>query len=295
MRALRMHLICHVLLGLALLLRAAAALAFTVTDDRGVDVVLAHPPQRIVSLLPSLTESICALNQCQRLVGLDRYSDWPEAVRNLPQVGGGLDPNVESIVALHPDLVLMAKSSRAVARLEALGIKVVALEPHTFQDVQRVLDKLGALLGVPDAQRVWRAIEADVSAAAQSLPASVHGTRVYYEVSSAPYAAGSASFIGEMLARLGVQNIVPAALGPFPKLNPEFIVRADPELIMLGEQSALSLVQRPGWAAISALRQHRICTFNATQFNVLSRPGPRLAEAARILAQCLNDHPVLSK
>ena len=295
MRALRMHLICHVLLGLALLLRAAAALAFTVTDDRGVDVVLAHPPQRIVSLLPSLTESICALNQCQRLVGLDRYSDWLEAVRNLPQVGGGLDPNVESIVALHPDLVLMAKSSRAVARLEALGIKVVALEPHTFQDVQRVLDKLGALLGVPDAQRVWRAIEADVSAAAQSLPASVHGTRVYYEVSSAPYAAGSASFIGEMLARLGVQNIVPAALGPFPKLNPEFIVRADPELIMLGEQSALSLVQRPGWAAISALRQHRICTFNATQFNVLSRPGPRLAEAARILAQCLNDHPVLSK
>ena len=295
MRALRMHLICHVLLGLALLLRAAAALAFTVTDDRGVDVVLAHPPQRIVSLLPSLTESICALNQCQRLVGLDRYSDWPEAVRNLPQVGGGLDPNVESIVALHPDLVLMAKSSRAVARLEALGIKVVALEPHTFQDVQRVLDKLGALLGVPDAQRVWRAIEADVSAAAQSLPASVHGTRVYYEVSSAPYAAGSASFIGEMLARLGVQNIVPAALGPFPKLNPEFIVRADPELIMLGEQSALSLAQRPGWPAISALRQHRICTFNAAQFNVLSRPGPRLAEAARILAQCLIDHPALSK
>ncbi|RYF62016.1 MAG: ABC transporter substrate-binding protein, partial [Comamonadaceae bacterium] len=76
-----------------------------ITDDRGVAVRLAQPPQRIVSMLPSLTETVCELGACGRLVGVDRYSNWPGRVRTLPQVGGGLDPNVEAIVALKPDLV----------------------------------------------------------------------------------------------------------------------------------------------------------------------------------------------
>src|SRR5690606_5183911 len=95
---------------LALLACAAALLpahAITITDDRGRILHLDAPPQRVVSLLPSLTESVCALQQCHRLVGVDRYSNWPEQVRGLPQVGGGIDPNVEAIVALRPDLVLL--------------------------------------------------------------------------------------------------------------------------------------------------------------------------------------------
>lgn len=266
---------------------ALAAHAVVVTDERGVRVGLPQPPQRIVTLLPSLTESVCTLGGCDRLVGVDRYSNWPEAVRALPQLGGGIDPNVEAIVALKPDVVLLAKSSRVTGRLEALGLKVLVLEPKSHVDVRRVLDALAQVLGSGDAQQVWREIEASVSAAAQSLPAGAGRTRVYFEINNAPYAAGESSFIGETLTRLGVKNIVPASLGPFPKLNPEYVVRANPDLIMVGARSAQGLEQRPGWGGIRAVREGRICRFTAEESDVLVRPGPRMGEAARLMARCL--------
>jgi iron complex transport system substrate-binding protein len=269
---------------------ALAAHALEVVDDRGVTVRLPQSPQRIVSLLPSITESVCALGGCSRLVGVDRYSNWPASVRALPQLGGGIDPNVEAVVAQKPDVVLLAKSSRVVERLEALGLKVIVLEPKTYADVRRVLDKIGQVLGTDDAQRVWRTIDASVSAAAQSLPASVKHTRVYYEVNSGPYAAGESSFMGETLTRLGAKNIVPASLGPFPKLNPEFVVRANPDVIMVGERGAQGLEQRPGWSNIRAVREGHVCRFKAEDGDVLARPGPRMGEAARIMARCLADN-----
>jgi iron complex transport system substrate-binding protein len=284
-----MNLLCRWSLALVAAAVAVAAQAVVVTDERGVRVDLPRPPQRIVSLLPSLTESVCTLGACERLIGVDRYSNWPDSVRALPQLGGGIDPNVEAIVALKPDLVLLAKSSRVTERLEALGLKVLVLEPKSHADVQRVLEALGQVLGIGDAQRVWRAIDASVSAAAEALPAAAKNRRVYFEVNSAPFAAGEASFIGETLARLGVKNIVPASLGPFPKLNPEYVVRADPDLIMVGERSAQGLEQRPGWASIRAVREGRICRFKAAESDVLVRPGPRMGEAAQLMAKCLRD------
>jgi iron complex transport system substrate-binding protein len=275
---------------LALLGLAATAHALQLTDDRGVSVTFAQSPQRIVSLLPSLTESVCALDQCQRLVGVDRYSNYPASVRRLPVVGGGLDPNIEAIVALRPDVVIMATSSRAGLRLESLGIKVVALEPKSHADVRRVLGKLGQLLEIPAAQgadRLWRVIDSGVSAAAQSLPARAQKTRVYYEVNRGPYAAGQTSFIGETLARLGVENIIPAALGPFPRINPEFVVRANPDLIMVGSRNVQAMASYPGWSTIKAVREQRICVYSAEESDVVVRPGPRMAEAARIMAQCI--------
>ena len=264
-----------------------SAPAIQVTDDRGRTVTLPRPPQRIVSLLPSLTEAVCALDQCHRMVGVDRYSNWPEAITRLPQVGGGLDPNIEAIVALRPDVVLMATSSRASARLESLGVAVVALEPKTHADVQRVLGKIGQVLAVPDAQRVWRRIDAAVEAAAQSVPPAARGARVYFEVNRGPYGAGTSSFIGETLTRLGARNILPAALGPFPKLNPEYVVRADPDLIMVGARSVDGLAERPGWGSLRALREQRLCVFSPEESDVLVRPGPRMAEGARLMAGCL--------
>lgn len=280
---------CLVRLSIAAFLAVfvVAAQAVIVTDERGVGVDIPKPPQRIVTLLPSLTESVCTLGACDRLVGVDRYSNWPASVRVLPQVGGGIDPNVEAIVALKPDVVLLAKSSRVTERLEALGLKVVVLEPKNHADVRRVLEALARLLGAGDAQQVWRTIDASVSAAAQSLPESVKHTRVYFEVNNGPYAAGESSFIGETLTRLGARNIVPASLGPFPKLNPEFVVRADPDLIMVGERSGQGMEQRPGWGHIKAVRSGRICRFTADESDVLVRPGPRMGEAARLMAQCL--------
>ena len=264
-----------------------SAPAIQVIDDRGRTVTLPRPPQRIVSLLPSLTETICALDQCHRVVGVDRYSNWPEAITRLPQMGGGLDPNIEAIVALRPDVVVMATSSRASARLESLGVTVVALEPKSHADVQRVMGKIGQVLAVPDAQRVWRHIDAAVEAAAQSVPPAARGARVYFEVNRGPYGAGTSSFIGETLTRLGARNILPAALGPFPKLNPEFVVRADPDLIMVGARSVEGLAERPGWGSLRALREQRLCVFSPEESDVLVRPGPRMAEGARLMARCL--------
>ena len=272
-----------------LLLACGAARALPVTDDRGALLALARPPQRIVSLLPSLTETVCALGQCQRLVGVDRYSNYPESVRRLPQVGGGLDPNIEAIAALKPDLVLMATSTPVADRLQSLGIKVLALEPKSHADVKRALQVVGRVLEVNDAERVWREIEAEVTAAAQAVPANAKSMRIYFEVNSAPYAAGEGSFIGETLTRLGVKNMVPASLGAFPKLNPEYVVRENPDLIMVGDRNFAGLQGRPGWSRIRAIREGRVCIFTAEQTDVLVRAGPRMAEGARLMLQCLRD------
>jgi iron complex transport system substrate-binding protein len=269
---------------------ASAAHAIQITDDRGVIVTFAQPPQRIVTLLPSLTETVCELGQCRRLAGVDRYSDFPEQVRLLPQLGGGLDPSIEGVVALQPDVVLMAVSSRAVQRLESLGVKVIALEPRSYADVRQVLDKIARLLGVPDeAVRVWNAIETGVDAAARSIPAEARYLRVYFEVGRGPYAAGEASFIGETLTRLGAKNIVTRELGPFPKINPEFVVRADPDIVMITQSSAPELALRPGWAGMRAVRDQRVCVFTPEESNLLGRAGPRMAQAARVMAHCMVD------
>lgn len=268
---------------------AASANAFQVTDDRGVVVQFERTPQRIVSLLPSLSETVCALGQCARLVGVDRYSNYPVALKKLPQMGGGLDPSIEAVVAQKPDVVLLAGSSRAAARLEALGLKVVALEPKTHAQMRTVIDRLAQVLQVPDAKPLWQGIDTAIEAAANVLPASARSAQVFFPVSNAPHGAGEASFIGETMARLGVKNIVPAAMGVFPKLSPEFVVRANPDVIIASDETARDMAKRPGWQHIRAVRENRVCRFSPEQIDVLVRPGPRMAEGAQLMAKCLKD------
>ena len=275
----------------------ASGHALVLRDDRQVEVNIAKPPQRIVSLLPSLTETVCALGECQKLVGVDRYSNWPGSIAKLPRMGGGIDPNIESVVAAKPDLVLMATSARGAERFTSLGLTVLALEPRSHADVQRVVRILAQVLDVPVAEsdRVWRHIDAAVNAAAQSIPAQAKGQRVYFEVSRAPYGASESSFIGETLQRLGARNILPASLGPFPKINPEFVVRAQPDLIMVGDSNFADMTTRPGWQNMRAMRTQHVCHFTSDESDVLVRAGPRMAEAARLMAKCLtgkaNDKP----
>ncbi|MFG6415596.1 ABC transporter substrate-binding protein [Roseateles sp. DC23W] len=277
------------LLTLGLLAATLPAAAVDIKDDLGHVTQIPAPPQRIVSLLPSLTETVCELGACGKLVGVDRYSNFPASVNALPKLGGMDDTNVELIAALKPDVVLVAVSSRVAERLRALGMKVVALEPRSYQDVQRVLNTIGQILAVPDAQRVWRHIEAGVAAAAGSVPAQARGVRVYYEVASGLWAAGPVSFMGETLTRLGAGNIIPADLGPFPKINPEFVVKANPALIMVGSRGAQGLTERPGWNQIDAVKRGRLCIFKPEEGDILARPGPRMAEAAQIMAKCLRE------
>lgn len=271
---------------------AQATKSFQIIDDRGIVVKFAKSPLRIVSMLPSLTESVCELGQCARLVGVDRYSNWPKTLSKLPQLGGGLDPNIEAIVALKPDLVLLASSTRAITQLESLGIKVVALEPKVHADMQRVLMSLGQILDIPaeqGAKRVWGEIDIAMTAAEKSIPAKAKGAQVYFEVNAAPYAAGQESFIGETLMRLGAKNIIPKGLGPFPKINPEFVVRANPDVIMVSQQGVAAMDKRPGWAAMRAIREKHVCVFSSEEDDILVRAGPRMAIAAQLMANCLKD------
>ena len=274
------------------LLGVGAAHALQVTDDRGLPVTFAQSPQRVVSLIPSLTESVCALGQCQRLVGIDRYSNYPSQVTALPRVGGGLDPNVEAILLLRPDVVLVSGKSRAADKLESLGFKVLSLETKNHADVQHVLKVLSALFNVPDAQgvdKLWREIGSGVAAAAQSVPEQARHVSVFFEVGSGQYGASQASFIGETLSRLGVKNVVPARLGPFPKLSPEFIVRSNPDVIMTSSASLPTLALFPRWSSLKAVQTQRVCVFSSLESDVLVRPGPRMAEAAWLMAKCLQN------
>jgi iron complex transport system substrate-binding protein len=267
---------------------AAAHAQIVVRDDRGMTVALPAPPQRIVSLLPSLTESVCALGACARLVGTDRFSNWPASVLALPKLGGLDDAQIERIVALRPDVVLASSAARVTDRLEALGIKVLALDSRGHADVKRSLTTLAQLLGVPtEAERVWADIERETRAAIERVPPALRGQRVYFEVDTTPYAAGAGSFIGETLARLGLRNAVPAELGPFPKLNPEYLVRVQPDIVMAVAPSLAEMPRRPGWAALRALQRDRSCGFASARYELLVRPGPRMGEAAGAIADCL--------
>ena len=276
------------LLLCALGLPAVAPAQTVIRDDRGSTLTFSAPPRRIVSLLPSLTESLCALGGCALLVGTDRFSNAPASVLALPKLGGLDDAQVERIVALAPDVVLAATSARVIDRLDALGLRVLVLESRDHADVQRTLAALAKMLGRPaEGARVWAAIEHDLREAATRVPAALRGKTVYFEVDATPYAAGAGSFIGQTLARLGMGNVVPAELGPFPKLNPEFVVRAQPDIVMAVQTNLADMPRRPGWAALRALQRGQTCSFESGPYEVLVRPGPRLGEAALSLADCL--------
>ena len=268
-----------------------AASAVTVIDDRQVVVTFTQAPKRIVTLLPSLAETVCVLGACDRLVGTDKHANWPASVKALPKLGGLDDTQLEALVRLKPDVVLLAKSARIVQRLEALGIRVLALEPQTHADVHRVLHTVAAVLQLPNAQEqadaVWQNIQRQVGQAQAKIPAQAINTTVYLEASTGGYAAGEASFIGEILRQMGLKNIVPKDMGAFPQLNPEFVVRANPQLIVLAQPMVTQLSQRPGWSGIAAIKNKRVCAFPSAQADILVRPGPRLGEAAPLISDCL--------
>ena len=268
-----------------------AAGAVTVTDDRQVAVTFTQAPKRIVTLLPSLAETVCVLGACDRLVGTDKHANWPASVKALPKLGGLDDTQLEALVRLKPDVVLLAKSARIIQRLEALGIPVLALEPQTHADVHRVLQTVAAVLQLPNAQdqadAVWQNIQRQVSQAKLNIPAQAINATVYLEASTGGYAAGEASFIGEIMRQLGLKNIVTSSMGAFPQLNPEFVVRANPQLIVLAQPMVTHLSQRPGWSTIAAIKNKRVCTFSSAQADILVRPGPRLGEAAQLISDCV--------
>lgn len=273
------------------LLGPAAALAYGVRDTQGRTVEIAQVPQRIVSLLPSATESLCALGGCARLVGVDRFSNHPPETAALPRLGTVPAPQLEAIVRLRPDVVLMSHSPPLMAQLAQFGIPVLVLEAHDLAGLRAQWRVLDALLRQKRADALFARLQAQLEQAGASV-GSAAGRSVYFEVDATPYAAGPDSFIGELLVALGARNIAAPGLGPFPRLTPEYIVRGNPQLIIhTPETPARTFAQRPGWSAVDAVRSGRICTLSTAETDLVSRPGPRLGEAAAVLARCLRLAP----
>jgi iron complex transport system substrate-binding protein len=270
--------------------RAIAADPIVLTDAGHQELRFKTPPARIVSLLPSLTESVCELGGCARLVATDSFSNWPESVRGLPKAGGLEDVQVEQVLRAKPDVVLLVRAARAQDQLRSLGVVTFEFESETYADIARTITTLGTLLGVPERARSLNAeIERSVAEITAEARARLAGRspRVYYEVDDGPYGAGPGSFIGEELRRLGARNILTADLGTFPKLNPEYVVRANPDVIFISPSEAPNLANRPGWSEIRAVREQRICSFPPEVRDTVIRPGPRIPAGLKALADCL--------
>jgi iron complex transport system substrate-binding protein len=282
-------------LGLAVVSAVAASIALAdgpivLRDLAEHELRLEHTPQRVITLLPPLTEIVCALHECARLVATDRYSDWPERVKTLPKTGGLDDPQIEQILLLKPDVVILAHATQVENRLRALGVPTFEVKTETYEDLSRTIAAIGLLLGVPDqAAEMGRDIERSLATAVEAAKLNLNGRTplVYYEVDNGPYSAGPDSFIGWMLNQLHAQNIVTADLGPFPRLNPEYVVVHNPDVIFASPTEARNLGHRAGWDHIRAVKENRICTYPRAVQDTIEHAGPRMPEGLRALADCL--------
>lgn len=277
--------------------RAASAYPMQLTDDLGRSVVLPAAPRRVVSLVPSISETVCAIGACHVLVGVDDYSDHPAQLAQLPRLGGVYDPRIEATVALEPDLVLASRYGNAYEMLRQAGVPVLVLQVESYDDVFRVMGLLGqALDRRHEARALAERIRDEASRIEEAARSAGGMPSVYYEIDETPYSVGPGSFIGTLLTRAGGRNIVPDGLGLFPRISPELVIAADPDVIILGDgpygTSVASLRQRPGWAGLRALESGRVVALTQAQVDILSRPGPRVTEALRMLALIL--HPELA-
>jgi iron complex transport system substrate-binding protein len=276
-------------------LAIATEYPFTVVDDLGNSVTLDREPQRVIAMIPSHTELVCALAACDRLVAVDDFSNYPASVTELPHLGSAFAPNIEALVALEPDLVLVDESSGLAAALAPLGLPVYAGTAQTLDEVFTTFETIGAMLNRESEAALLSGEVRGTIAGVALLVAGRDTVEVYYELDSSPYSVGPGSFIGDLLARAGGVTIVPADFGDFPLLDPEFVVAADPELILLADapfgESLATLRERPGWGGLSAVVAGAVIELTQPQVDSLNRPGPRIGEAVRLLAELL--HPGL--
>ena len=216
----------------------AAAQPIAIADDRGKRVVLAAPAQRIVALAPSLAELALAAGAGDRLVGVARFSDFPPAARDIPQVGDAARVDFERIVTLKPDLILAWKSGNPAAdvgRLEGLGYPAFVSEPARLADIPRLLHAIGALAGtLPAASRAAAEFEREIRAL-RGRYAKGRTVRVFYEIWHRPLlTVNGAHMISDVIALCGGENVF-ADVNPLtPSVTLEAVIAAKPEVILGG-------------------------------------------------------------
>lgn len=268
-----------------------SAAAVSVTDDAGRTVALPRPARRIVALLPAVTETLFAMGAGDRMVGRTDY-DTDAYAADLPSVGGGLDPSLEALAALRPDLVIAWETAGGATlrhRLERLGIPVFAVRTQDTADVYANLERLGRLIAHErGADSVARAMRWGVDAVRASVAGLPRPTVLYVVGTDPPMTAGPATFVAELIGVAGGRSVFPEVRQEWPQLSLEEIVRRQPEVVIVPVSAGAEpprLARLPGWGELRAVREGRVVTVDG---DLLNRPGPRLDAAARALRAAIH-------
>ena len=264
----------------------------TIRDGLGREVTIGKAPQRLVSLTPSVTENLYALGLGDRVVGVSSFSDYPPEAASKPVVGDAFQLNYEEILLLEPDLIIGDAQlvKNYMAKLEELGLPVLAINPSNLREVMDALMLLGKATGAVDAAaQVIGEMEDKiqwVETAVRDLP---HEARplVFVEVWDEPLmTCGPGSFMQELIELAGGQNLAADASDAWVEYSSELVVERDPEVILLTRPYVDELMARSAWQGISAVRNGRVVEVNSDPF---VRTTPRLADALVELATIL--HP----
>ncbi|MBA3740128.1 MAG: ABC transporter substrate-binding protein [Chloroflexi bacterium] len=274
------------------------AFPMTLTDDAGREVTLEVEPQRIVSLAPSNTEIVCAIDACERLVGVTDFDDYPAEVVEIDKVVTMAQVDVEAVVATEPDLVLAAGNeltpSAVIDQIANLGVPVLVLYPESLDEVSADIQLVGMAVGRDDEAAALVEDMATRVDAVEEAVADLERPRTFYEVSvfeGTIYTAGESSFLASLIETAGGEPISGDALSTSIEL--EELVAADPELILLGDATydstitPESVAQRQGWEAMTAVGDGRVVV--VTDDVVITRPGPRIIDGLEALARAI--HP----
>lgn len=283
---------------------AAEPQPLLLTDGRGVEITLAGPAQRIVSLAPSNTELLFAVGAGSQVVGRDAFSDFPEAALAVTDIGGGWgEIDTETLLALDPDLVLSADiiAAEQNTALEALGLTVYVLpNPLVLDDLYTNIETVAALTGHSDnAAALNDALRTRVTAVLETVAGADSAPLVFYQLDSsdptAPWTSGSGTFIDTLIGMAGGRNVGAVLDGAWAQISAEELIAQNPDVILMGDAvwSGLTpedIAARPGWDAIAAVQNGQVFAFDD---NLVSRPGPRMVDGLETLAALL--HPDLFK
>jgi len=262
----------------------------TLEDDAGREVVIESEPRRIVSLAPSNTEIVYALGLIDRLVGVTTFCDYPSEVAEIGRVGDFIQPNIEAITAASPDLILATTGVQAdvIEQLEGTGAAVLAVDPKSLEDLFGSIRVVGQATAKPDvAEEVVAGMQAELEEISAAV-ADRERVRVFIEIAQNPlFTAGSGTLINDLINAAGGENVVTQA--GYVGYSPEQLVTDDPT-VYLATKGSMSdpadLERRPGFSGLSAVKNDRVYIL---EDNLVSRPGPRVIQGVRMIAE--NLHP----
>lgn len=271
---------------------AAAETAITITDDAGHEVVLAAPASRVVSLAPHVTELLFAAGAGAQVVGVVDYSDYPPAALALPRVGSAVQIDLETILALRPDLVIGWASGTptgAVEQLRTLGLPVFLSDPRRLSDIPVALRAFGALTGHADEAG---AAAGEFEQRLDALRERYEGrepVRLFYQIWDRPLmTVGGPHMISAVLALCGGENVFAGVDELAPRISEEAVLAADPEVIVAGTKGDAATAWLAAWARfpqLAAVRDERLVTADP---DTLHRQTPRLLDGAEALCAGLD-------